>query len=59
MIDRDNLKKKFISGALSVFRFGRVPIKDALNQEIDQYVWHVCEDLNKAYSKLKTEYERD
>ena len=59
MTDKSTLKQKFISGALSVFRFGRVPIKDATNHRIDRYVWHVCEDLNTAYSKLKTEYERN
>lgn len=59
MTDKTTLKQKFIAGALSIFRFGRVPIKNSNNNEIDQYIWHVCDDLNKAYSKLKTEYERD
>lgn len=58
-MDKATFKEKFIAGALSVFRFGRMPEKSLQHHEIDQYVWHVCDDLNKAYSKLKTEYERD
>lgn len=57
--DRGVLKRKFMSGFLSVFRFGRVPIKNRQQDgEILTYVSQVCEDINVAYCKLKEEYER-
>jgi len=48
----------FISGFLSVFRLGAMPVKQAKTLDITEYFCNIENDINKAYQELK-ENERN
>lgn len=51
--------QKFLSGFLSVFRFGSVPIRNNVNTgSSEEYIYLVEKDLYLSYEKLKNSHER-
>jgi|TARA_B110000503_G_C7157871_1_gene418154 hypothetical protein len=48
----------FVSGFLSVFRLGTVPIKYVQTLDIAEYFCKIENDINKSYQELK-EHERN
>ena len=48
----------FVSGLLSVFRLGTVPIKYVQTLDIAEYFCKIENDINKSYQELK-EHERN
>ena len=48
----------FVSGFLSVFRLGTVPIKHVQTLDIAEYFCKIENDINKSYQELK-EHERN
>lgn len=51
--------RNFLLGMLSVFRLGRVSIKNAEKREITDHLDSVAKDVNNAFEKLKKNYERN
>lgn len=50
--------QKFLSGFLSVFRLGAVPIKSAETLDVAEYFCKIENDINKSYQELK-KHERN
>lgn len=48
----------FISGFLSVFRLGSMPIKQAKTLDVAEYFCQIENDINKSYEELKS-HERN
>lgn len=58
MLNKQTIKS-FISGFLSVFKFGSVNLLQKSNKDIDTYVLDVENYINTAYMKLKNDNERN
>ncbi len=50
--------QKFLSGFLSVFRLGAMPIKSAETLDVAEYFCKIENDINKSYQELK-KHERN
>jgi hypothetical protein len=49
----------FFLGFFSLFRFRSGSLTPMKYQDISNYVFSVEDDINKAFTKLKDEYERN
>lgn len=50
--------KEFISGFLSVFRFGTISVKHMKTRSLDDLFISPSEDMGAAYKKIVKAYER-